>query len=260
MTNYRTRDDDSLVPTTGEDGSTVWISSASSKPAPGVIVDRYLSPADFAQAIPCIVAALEERDWPQQHVLMLAQFWGGIMLHRYWNSRDLLAQRTIMLFQEEQRRAWHNAMPSSKGAWDISVIDEPTLARTFERVYRASLIRPDLPRTDPQPHHSSSESCNNHRDHPSHSRSKRSRRSPSQSARRRSRSPSSGRKASESWTLLTSNHQSGFQDSAHSTRPPAVCVVCLGTNGHKFIECVAERTWDNKFSTSSTCSDKALLV
>lgn len=150
MINYRTRDDDRLVPTTGEDGSTVWISAASSKPAPGVIADRHLSPADFAQAIPRIVAALEERDWPQQRVLMLAQFWGGIMLHRYWNSRDLLAQRCIMLFQEEQRRAWHNAIPSSKGAWDISVIDEPTLARTFERVYRASLIRPDLPRADLQ--------------------------------------------------------------------------------------------------------------
>ncbi|KAG1814143.1 hypothetical protein EV424DRAFT_1564166, partial [Suillus variegatus] len=58
MVNYRTRDDDSLVPTTGEDGSTVWISSASSKPASGVIADRYLFPANFAQAIPRIVAAL----------------------------------------------------------------------------------------------------------------------------------------------------------------------------------------------------------
>ncbi|KAG1900360.1 uncharacterized protein F5891DRAFT_952215, partial [Suillus fuscotomentosus] len=150
MVNYHTRDDDSLVPTTGEDGSTVWISSASSKPASGIIADRHLSPADFAQAIPRIVAALEEHDWPQQRVLMLAQFWGAIMLHCYWNSRDSLAQRAIMLFQEEQRRAWHNAIPSSKGAWDISVIDEPTLARTFERVYRASLIRSDVHRQDTQ--------------------------------------------------------------------------------------------------------------
>ncbi|KAG1903141.1 uncharacterized protein F5891DRAFT_947938 [Suillus fuscotomentosus] len=150
MVNYRTCDNNSLVPTTSEDGSTVWISSASSKPASGIIADRHLSPADFAQAIPCIVAALEEHDWPQQCVLMLAQFWGAIMLHCYWNSCDLLAQRAIMLFQEEQRRAWHNTIPSSKGAWDISVIDEPTLACTFKRVYHALLIRSDVHRQDIQ--------------------------------------------------------------------------------------------------------------
>ncbi|KAG1752773.1 hypothetical protein EDD22DRAFT_1001692 [Suillus occidentalis] len=130
LTNYRTRDDDSMVPSIGED----WFHSV----------------VDFAQAIPRIMAAIEERDWTKQRVLMLAQFWGAIMLHRYWNSNDLLARRAILLYQEEQRRAWHSAILSSNGAWDISIIDEPTLVRTFERVYRASLIRttnvaPDVP-------------------------------------------------------------------------------------------------------------------
>ncbi|KAG1762098.1 hypothetical protein EDD22DRAFT_970190 [Suillus occidentalis] len=128
----------------------LWVSAATSKPAAGVIADRDLSPVDFAQAIPRIMAAIEERDWTKQRVLMLAQFWGAIMLHRYWNSNDLLARRAILLYQEEQRRAWHSAILSSNGAWDISIIDEPTLVRTFERVYRASLIRttnvaPDVP-------------------------------------------------------------------------------------------------------------------
>lgn len=150
MLNYRTRDDDSMVPTKGEDGSTVWINAASSKPASGVIADRNLTPADFSQAVPRIVAALEDRDWAPQKVLMLAQFWGAIMVHRYWNSRDMLAQRAILLFQEEQRRAWHSAITSAKGAWDISVIDETALARTFERVYRSSLIRSDDPKPNPQ--------------------------------------------------------------------------------------------------------------
>ncbi|KAG1728679.1 hypothetical protein EDB19DRAFT_1832686 [Suillus lakei] len=81
LTNYRTRDDDSMVPSIGEDGSTVWVSAATSKPAAGVIADRDLSPIDFAQAIPRIMAAIEERDWTKQRVLMLAQFWGAIMLH-----------------------------------------------------------------------------------------------------------------------------------------------------------------------------------
>ncbi|KAG1797240.1 uncharacterized protein BJ212DRAFT_1515060 [Suillus subaureus] len=127
LINYCTWDDDSMVPSIGEDGSTVWVSTATSKPATGVIVDRDLSPVDFAQAIPCIMAAIEECDWTKQRVLMLAQFWGAIMLHCYWNSNDLLARCVILLYQEEQRCAWHSAILSSNGAWDISIIDEPTL-------------------------------------------------------------------------------------------------------------------------------------
>ncbi|KAG1799584.1 hypothetical protein EV424DRAFT_1352288 [Suillus variegatus] len=152
VTNYRTHDDDSMVPTIGEDGSTVWISSAASKPSGGVIADRDLTPANFAQAIPCIVNALEERDWAPQRVIMLARFWGAIMLHRYWNFRDLIAQKTILLFQEEQRRAWHHAISSAKGAWNIAIIDEQALSRTFDRMYWALLLRPEMTKPDTQVH------------------------------------------------------------------------------------------------------------
>ncbi|KAG2134232.1 hypothetical protein BD769DRAFT_1665264 [Suillus cothurnatus] len=58
--NFCTRDDDSMVPTTREDGSMVWINSSASKPAAGVIADCNLTPADFAQAIPRIIAAFED--------------------------------------------------------------------------------------------------------------------------------------------------------------------------------------------------------
>ncbi|KAG1870090.1 hypothetical protein DFJ58DRAFT_837490 [Suillus subalutaceus] len=74
LVNYRTRDDDSMVPSIGEDGSTIWVSAATSKPAAGVIADRNLTPVDFAQAIPRIMAAIEECDWTKQRIQMLAQF------------------------------------------------------------------------------------------------------------------------------------------------------------------------------------------
>ncbi|KAG2338447.1 hypothetical protein BDR05DRAFT_893607, partial [Suillus weaverae] len=148
--NYSTRDNDSLVPSTGEDGSTVWISSASSKPAAGVIADCNLSPADFNQAIPRIVAAFKDHNWAPERVLMLAQFWGAIVLHHYWNSHDPLAQCTILLFQEEEWHAWHSTITSSKGAWDILIIDKAALMCTFNRVYHSSLVRPDNLASDSQ--------------------------------------------------------------------------------------------------------------
>ncbi|KAG1899434.1 uncharacterized protein F5891DRAFT_954009, partial [Suillus fuscotomentosus] len=109
LSSQTTRDDEGLIPSE-QDGSTVWISAAASKPSKRVVPDRFLSPADFAQAVPRIVAALEEWDWPQQRVLMLSRFWGAIVTHRYWNSNDLVAKRALMNSQEEQRQAWHNAV------------------------------------------------------------------------------------------------------------------------------------------------------
>lgn len=68
---------------------------------------------------------------------MLASFWGGILMHRYWNSTDTIAQRAILIYQEEQRRAWHNAIPLADGAWDIGIIDDAALLRTYDRVFRS---------------------------------------------------------------------------------------------------------------------------
>lgn len=135
--NYRTRDDEGMVPTTGEDGSTVWVSATLTKPSTKVAVDRNLSTIEFAQAVPRIIKALEDYDWPAQRVTMLANFWGSIMLHCYWNSPDNITQRAILIYQEKQRRAWHNTIPLPKGAWDISILNKTALLRTFDRVFRA---------------------------------------------------------------------------------------------------------------------------
>ncbi|KAG1891647.1 uncharacterized protein F5891DRAFT_986681 [Suillus fuscotomentosus] len=134
--NYRTRDDEGMVPTTGDDSSTIWVSAGLTKPSSKVVPDHNLSTVEFAQAVPRILKTMEEYDWPAQRITMLANFWGSIILHRYWNSTDAIAQRAILIYQEEQRRAWHNAIPLPKGAWDILLLDETALLRTFDRVFR----------------------------------------------------------------------------------------------------------------------------
>ncbi|KAG2138546.1 hypothetical protein DEU56DRAFT_701523, partial [Suillus clintonianus] len=55
---YRTRDDEGMVPTTGEDGSTVWVNAGGTKPSDGVVADRNLSVVDFTQAVPRMIATL----------------------------------------------------------------------------------------------------------------------------------------------------------------------------------------------------------
>ncbi|KAG2153400.1 hypothetical protein DEU56DRAFT_717287, partial [Suillus clintonianus] len=107
---FRATDDEGMVPTTASDGTTTWMPASTTRPSATVIPDHNLSALDFAQAIPHLVASLTERGWDNERVHMLAAFWGALMLHRYWCSDDPLDQRALLLYQEEQRRAWHQAI------------------------------------------------------------------------------------------------------------------------------------------------------
>ncbi|KAG2341249.1 hypothetical protein BDR05DRAFT_949844 [Suillus weaverae] len=68
---YRTQDDKGMMPTAGEDGSTIGINAAVAKPSPGVLADHNLSTVVFAQAVPHMISALKEYDWPAQCISML---------------------------------------------------------------------------------------------------------------------------------------------------------------------------------------------
>lgn len=43
-----------------------------------------------------------------------------------------------MIYQEEQRRAWHNTVALGNGAWDLSIISDTVLGCLFDRVLRES--------------------------------------------------------------------------------------------------------------------------
>lgn len=46
-----------------------------------------------------------------------------------------------MIYQEEQRRAWHIAIVLGNGAWDLSIISDTVLGRLFDRVLHESRHR-----------------------------------------------------------------------------------------------------------------------
>jgi hypothetical protein len=69
---------------------------------------------------------------------MLAKFWGAIMTHWYWNSDDKVAQHALMIYQEEQRHAWHNMITLGTSAWDISIKSDIVLACLFDHMLQES--------------------------------------------------------------------------------------------------------------------------
>ncbi|KAG1731059.1 uncharacterized protein EDB91DRAFT_1085183 [Suillus paluster] len=100
----KTIDDDAMIMSKMADSSTAWVSSASTCNTCSVMDDQNISFENSCQACPCFITAMEEADWPEDRVRMMVIFWNNTQIHKYWSLRDLLAQKTLLVYQAEQRR------------------------------------------------------------------------------------------------------------------------------------------------------------
>jgi hypothetical protein len=130
-----TVDDDAMIMSTLADGSTAWVSAASTRNARAVINDENLPFEEFCQACPRMLMAMEEADWPEDRTRMMARFWRNIQVHKYRSMRNPVAQKALLAYQAEQRKRWHVAVKTSVGPYDLSLVNERVLEETRERVY-----------------------------------------------------------------------------------------------------------------------------
>lgn len=144
--NSNTTDNEAMVILHLPNGSTSWVPSASTRPTSGVIDDKYILWEYFCQAAPHKIVAMEEVDWPQEHVEMLATFWGNYQIHKYRSSSDPLDQMTFILYQAEQRRLWYMAITSPQGAYNISRINDEIMRKTQDNVYWDDCCQKDYQR------------------------------------------------------------------------------------------------------------------
>jgi hypothetical protein len=144
--NSNTVDDEAMMMVRLPNGSTSWVPAASTRVASGVIEDKNILWEDFCQACPRMIVAMEEADWPQDRVAMLAKFWGSLQVHELRSSRDPLDQKTLIVYQAEQRRLWHLAIASPQGAYNLSRINEEVMKKTKEAVYWDERRRKDYQR------------------------------------------------------------------------------------------------------------------
>ena len=133
--NSNTVDDEAMTMIRLPNGSSSWVPAASSRTATNLTEDRNILWEDFCQAAPRMIVAMEEADWPQERISMLAKFWGNLQIHELRSSRDPLDQKTLIVYQAEQRRAWHLAITSPQGAYNLARINEEIMRKTREKVY-----------------------------------------------------------------------------------------------------------------------------
>ena len=133
--NSNTLDDEAMIMIRLPDGSSSWAPASSSRTTSNLTEDRNILWEDFCQAAPRMIVAMEEADWPPERVAMLAKFWGNLQIHELRSSRDPLDQKTLIFYQAEQRRAWHLAISSPQGAYNLARINKELMRKTREKVY-----------------------------------------------------------------------------------------------------------------------------
>ena len=135
MKTNTTLDDDAMIISKGPDGSTSWVPATTARDSKRVLDDKDIPWEDFCQAIPRMIIAMEETNWPLERVHRLASFWGNLQVHELRSFCDPLDQKTLLLYQARQCRLWHLAIPTPKSAYNIATIDETVMHKTKEEVY-----------------------------------------------------------------------------------------------------------------------------
>jgi hypothetical protein len=128
-------DDDVMVITKKADGTTSLIPASSAKEEKGLIEDQDLSWEEFTIASARMIDAMDKAEWPQDRISMMTAFWGGIQIHPFRSSSSALDRNTLLLYQAEQRKLWHQAIRTPGHGYSLAGINEQLLRETKERLY-----------------------------------------------------------------------------------------------------------------------------
>ena len=124
-------DDKAMLPISDlTTGGMNWIPAGTKRSTASLVPDKELSWDQFSIVVPHILQAMANAKWTDQCTTMLATLWSGLMNHPYHFSADPetvdIDLQSLLVYQTEQRIAWHQAIDTPDGAWDIRIID-PTL-------------------------------------------------------------------------------------------------------------------------------------
>ena len=128
-----TADDNSLSKVPGVDGSHSFVPSAFAHDKSNIVQDENLTFKQFGQATLCLMNAMVNNGWHQDHVDMHVRFWSNIENHEWCYSRLNSQQRALMLYQGNQQRFWHTTIGGPQ-AFNLSIIHNAVLADTHSRL------------------------------------------------------------------------------------------------------------------------------
>ncbi|KZT41087.1 hypothetical protein SISSUDRAFT_1043404 [Sistotremastrum suecicum HHB10207 ss-3] len=142
-----TVDEEAMVIASQSNGTSTFIPAAAARDSRSVRPDRDLDWEDFCLATARMIQLMELAMWPEDRIDMMTSFWAGIQAHDLRSDRDPLAKRTLLVYQDNQRKRWHQAMAANPdSAWSLAQVNETIMQETFSEVYRAHRQAVDLER------------------------------------------------------------------------------------------------------------------
>ncbi|RXW18937.1 hypothetical protein EST38_g6914 [Candolleomyces aberdarensis] len=122
----------------GDDGQMSMVPSATLKASKVIVKDEDLSWEDFTASYLRALNAMANSGWPQDRVQMFARFWSGVQLHPWHSTLDPTGcdRRALLIYQAQQRRAWHQHILHNENAPDLSVFKPEALNRAHEEAVR----------------------------------------------------------------------------------------------------------------------------
>jgi len=139
-------DEDTLSLVKRVDGSTALVPALTSKESKALIEDQSLSWEDFSIAAPRMIKAMSRAHWPNERVQMMADFWSNLTIHPYRSSGIPLEKSTLLLYQSEQRKLWHQAINVPGHSYNLSRINLELVKETKDWLYWIEGDRKDAER------------------------------------------------------------------------------------------------------------------
>jgi len=97
-----------------------------------------------------MIEAMGKASWPHNRIQMMADSWANLQEHPFRLSGAPFEQKSLLIYQAEQRRLWHIAITNPHSGYNLSSINEALLRDTKEHLFwdvlgRSSAIRGRTP-------------------------------------------------------------------------------------------------------------------
>lgn len=135
LKSFTSSDVDAMSVVQGRDGGASFMPTSQAKGSKQVINDEDLDFEDFVLATSRIVTAMSQSGWPDYRVRMMGEFWMRLQAHEFRSNHDSLGKKALLVFQAEQRQAWHRAMDTPGGGYNLARINEKLLRDTKETLF-----------------------------------------------------------------------------------------------------------------------------
>ena len=117
------------------DSSTLLIPASSTKESRGIIDNQDIKWDNFCIAAPQMIEAIGRANWPHNHIQIMVNFWVNLQEHPFCSSSVPFEQKSLLVYQAEQRRLWHIAIVDPHARYNLSTINEALLRDTKEQLF-----------------------------------------------------------------------------------------------------------------------------